>query len=95
MSEWFKGLIKTDDRKITPPSRAHMKESMESLIHHFKLYTFGFMKYRGKSFILFLVQSFVFVSLVFIYADVFLCETVHIFLQIMPKNAFKFTTFFM
>ena len=36
------GLIKTDDRKITPPSRAHMKESMESLIHHFKLYTEGF-----------------------------------------------------
>jgi NADH dehydrogenase (ubiquinone) Fe-S protein 2 len=36
------GVIKADDRKITPPSRAHMKESMESLIHHFKLYTEGF-----------------------------------------------------
>jgi NADH dehydrogenase (ubiquinone) Fe-S protein 2 len=36
------GIIKTDDRKLTPPSRAHMKESMESLIHHFKLYTEGF-----------------------------------------------------
>jgi NADH dehydrogenase (ubiquinone) Fe-S protein 2 len=36
------GTIKTDDRKITPPSRTHMKESMESLIHHFKLYTEGF-----------------------------------------------------
>jgi len=36
------GVIKSDDRKITPPSRAHMKESMESLIHHFKLYTEGF-----------------------------------------------------
>ena len=36
------GLIKTDDRKITPPSRTHIKESMESLIHHFKLYTEGF-----------------------------------------------------
>jgi len=36
------GMIKTDDRKITPPSRTQMKQSMESLIHHFKLYTEGF-----------------------------------------------------
>ena len=28
--------------KITPPSRALMKTSMEALIHHFKLYTEGF-----------------------------------------------------
>ena len=28
--------------KITPPSRSDMKTSMESLIHHFKLYTEGF-----------------------------------------------------
>ena len=28
--------------KITPPSRTDMKTSMESLIHHFKLYTEGF-----------------------------------------------------
>ena len=35
------GEIKTDDRKITPPSRSEMKESMESLIHHFKLYSEG------------------------------------------------------
>ena len=28
--------------KITPPSRADMKTSMEALIHHFKLYTEGF-----------------------------------------------------
>ena len=28
--------------KITPPKRAEMKKSMESLIHHFKLYTEGF-----------------------------------------------------
>jgi len=34
--------VQVDDRKITPPSRAQMKESMESLIHHFKLYTEGF-----------------------------------------------------
>jgi NADH-quinone oxidoreductase subunit D len=28
--------------KLTPPSRSDMKTSMESLIHHFKLYTEGF-----------------------------------------------------
>jgi len=36
------GFIKVDDRKVSPPSRAFMKYSMESLIHHFKLYTEGF-----------------------------------------------------
>ncbi|MBW8309059.1 MAG: NADH-quinone oxidoreductase subunit D [Candidatus Paracaedibacteraceae bacterium] len=36
------GPVVTDDRKITPPTRAEMKHSMESLIHHFKLYTEGF-----------------------------------------------------
>ena len=35
------GEIKTDDRKITPPSRHEMKTCMESLIHHFKLYSEG------------------------------------------------------
>ena len=30
-----------NDNKIVPPSRAHMKYSMESLIHHFKLYSEG------------------------------------------------------
>ena len=30
------GAIKVDDYKLTPPPRASMKESMESLIHHFK-----------------------------------------------------------
>jgi NADH:ubiquinone oxidoreductase subunit D len=36
------GMIKADDRKLCPPSRSQMKQSMESLIHHFKLYTKGF-----------------------------------------------------
>lgn len=36
-----RGYIKTDDRKIVPPSRDEMKQSMESLIHHFKLYSEG------------------------------------------------------
>jgi NADH dehydrogenase (ubiquinone) Fe-S protein 2 len=36
------GPIKIDDKKITPPSRIEMKNSMEALIHHFKFYTQGF-----------------------------------------------------
>ncbi|KAJ3042959.1 NADH dehydrogenase Fe-S protein subunit 2 ndufs2 [Rhizophlyctis rosea] len=36
------GPVKVDDNKIVPPSRAEMKESMEALIHHFKLYSEGF-----------------------------------------------------
>ena len=31
-----------DNNKIVPPKRSEMKTSMESLIHHFKLYTEGF-----------------------------------------------------
>jgi NADH dehydrogenase (ubiquinone) Fe-S protein 2 len=42
LNEMPLGLVKTDDKKITPPSRSQMKQSMESLIHHFKLYTEGF-----------------------------------------------------
>ena len=36
------GLIKVDDKKISPPPRAVMKYSMEALIHHFKLYSEGY-----------------------------------------------------
>jgi len=36
------GFIKLDDNKLFPPSRIFMKKSMESLIHHFKLYSEGF-----------------------------------------------------
>jgi NADH dehydrogenase (ubiquinone) Fe-S protein 2 len=39
ISQIPEGSIKIDDRKITPPSRNQMKQSMESLIHHFKHYT--------------------------------------------------------
>jgi NADH dehydrogenase (ubiquinone) Fe-S protein 2 len=35
------GQIKVDNKKITSPSRAGIKDSMESLIHHFKLYSEG------------------------------------------------------
>jgi NADH:ubiquinone oxidoreductase subunit D len=44
------GEIKTDDRKITPPSRNEMKESMESLIHHFKLYSEGTSVSTGETY---------------------------------------------
>jgi NADH-quinone oxidoreductase subunit D len=36
------GPVVVEDNKITPPRREQMKRSMESLIHHFKLYTEGF-----------------------------------------------------
>ena len=36
------GIIKSSDNKLTPPSRKNLKKSMESLIHHFKIYTQGF-----------------------------------------------------
>jgi NADH dehydrogenase (ubiquinone) Fe-S protein 2 len=35
------GYIKTNDFKISPPTRVDMKQSMEALIHHFKMYTQG------------------------------------------------------
>jgi NADH dehydrogenase (ubiquinone) Fe-S protein 2 len=44
------GPIKTDDHKITPPSREHLKQSMESLIHHFKLYTEGITVPAGETY---------------------------------------------
>lgn len=50
LQEMPQGEIKTDDRKITPPSRTHMKTSMESLIHHFKLYTEGFTVPVGETY---------------------------------------------
>jgi len=36
------GIVKADDQKVSAPSRAEMKASMEALIHHFKIYTDGF-----------------------------------------------------
>lgn len=35
------GLIKTTDSKLCPPSKMELKQSMEALIHHFKIYTNG------------------------------------------------------
>jgi NADH-quinone oxidoreductase subunit D len=44
------GPVKTDDKKVTPPSRAEMKRSMEALIHHFKLYTEGYHVPPGETY---------------------------------------------
>lgn len=44
------GPIKSDDKKITPPSRMEMKNSMESLIHHFKFFTEGVCVPRGETY---------------------------------------------
>jgi NADH dehydrogenase (ubiquinone) Fe-S protein 2 len=45
------GFIKSDDHKVTPPSRGFIKFSMESLIHHFKLYTSGFSVPAGETYV--------------------------------------------
>jgi NADH-quinone oxidoreductase subunit D len=42
------GPVLTLDNKISPPRRGEMKRSMESLIHHFKLYTEGFRTPEGE-----------------------------------------------
>jgi NADH-quinone oxidoreductase subunit D len=44
------GPIKYQDHKISPPTRAELKRSMEALIHHFKLYTEGFHVPEGESY---------------------------------------------
>jgi NADH-quinone oxidoreductase subunit D len=44
------GEVMTDDPKIAPPKRAEMKNSMESLINHFKLYTEGYKVPAGEAY---------------------------------------------
>jgi NADH-quinone oxidoreductase subunit D len=36
------GDYRSEDRKVTPPPRARLDQSMEALIHHFKIFTEGF-----------------------------------------------------
>ena len=42
------GPVMTDDKKIAPPQRMGMKDDMESLIHHFKLFTEGYSVPKGE-----------------------------------------------
>jgi NADH-quinone oxidoreductase subunit D len=44
------GAISTKDQKVVPPKRGEMKQSMEALIHHFKLYTEGFHVPAGQAY---------------------------------------------
>jgi len=49
--DWLRanpGPVMLDDHKITPPSREDMKEDMEALIHHFKLFTEGYCTAPGE-----------------------------------------------
>jgi len=51
--EWLKkneGAVIADDHKVTPPKRADVKESMESLIHHFKHFTEGYCVPEGEAY---------------------------------------------
>ncbi len=44
------GDYRVQDRKVTPPPRARIDESMEALIHHFKLFTEGFKVPAGETY---------------------------------------------
>jgi NADH-quinone oxidoreductase subunit D len=44
------GPVLLEDNKITPPSRETMKADMESLIHHFKLFTEGYSLPAGEAY---------------------------------------------
>jgi NADH-quinone oxidoreductase subunit D len=45
-----KGPVMIKNNKITPPKRKLMKTSMESLIHHFKLFTEGYKVPKGETY---------------------------------------------
>ena len=49
--DWLRnnpGPVIVDDHKLTPPAREAMKDDMESLIHHFKLFTEGYCVPEGE-----------------------------------------------
>jgi NADH-quinone oxidoreductase subunit D len=49
--DWLRknpGPVIVDDRKLVPPRREEMKDDMESLIHHFKLFTEGYCVPEGE-----------------------------------------------
>jgi NADH-quinone oxidoreductase subunit D len=45
------GDYRVQDKKVTPPPRSRIDESMEALIHHFKLYTEGFKVEPGEAYV--------------------------------------------
>jgi NADH-quinone oxidoreductase subunit D len=49
--KWLKanpGSVMSDDHKVAPPKRGNMKDDMESMIHHFKLFTEGYCLPEGE-----------------------------------------------
>jgi NADH-quinone oxidoreductase subunit D len=51
--DWLRknpGSVMLDDRKIVAPTRVEMKDDMESLIHHFKLFTEGYCVPAGEAY---------------------------------------------
>ena len=51
--EWLRnnpGPVSIEDHKIVPPKRAELKQGMESLIHHFKLFTEGYCVPEGETY---------------------------------------------
>ncbi len=51
LNEMPDGPVASTDRKVVPPKRGEMKQSMEALIHHFKLYTEGFHVPAGEVYV--------------------------------------------
>ena len=45
------GDYRIQDKKVTPPPRARIDESMEALIHHFKIFTEGFKVPEGEVYV--------------------------------------------
>ncbi len=51
--EWLRanpGLVMVDNFKVAPPSREEMKDDMEALIHHFKLFSEGYCVPAGETY---------------------------------------------
>ncbi|MEM7451579.1 MAG: NADH-quinone oxidoreductase subunit D, partial [Pseudomonadota bacterium] len=51
--DWLRdnrGAVMVDDHKVVPPKRVEMKGDMESLIHHFKLFTEGYVVPAGETY---------------------------------------------
>ncbi|HFE39108.1 MAG TPA: NADH-quinone oxidoreductase subunit D [Gammaproteobacteria bacterium] len=51
--DWLRenpGPVMLDEHKITPPKREEMKDDMESLIHHFKLFSEGYCVPEGEAY---------------------------------------------
>ena len=51
--DWLRdnpGPVITGDNKVAPPSRVDMKQDMESLVHHFKLFTEGYCVPEGEAY---------------------------------------------